>query len=212
MLIRTIDGLQRLLSEKRYCANGKNYPVNHLYDTAAESRWPRENLWGIYLTNPEHAWMALWMAVTSRSGLKKRHLRYLRPTAGDSIGRIEIYNPARAALEDLLLSRAYLYLFDPSRFAGIGALDLSAAADSSATLEKSGFTLQTITKGAKVRRGYVHASPERKVVLIDAWQVALVNFGMLVPDLEVVLHREVIEDLRARIGFADTEISRDYLA
>ncbi|MBI2637652.1 MAG: hypothetical protein HYW88_02010, partial [Candidatus Sungbacteria bacterium] len=76
---RTLDSvvaLNELLHHNNYFANGKNFPVTHLYETSANSRWPYENIWGIYLTKPHYAWMALWMSITSRTRLKKRQVKY----------------------------------------------------------------------------------------------------------------------------------------
>ncbi|TAL49830.1 hypothetical protein EPN81_04515 [Patescibacteria group bacterium] len=104
--------LQDLLARNQAYANGKNSPVAHLYATVATSRFDIENIFGIYLTRPAYAWMALWMAVTNREVLRKRHLTYYAPRDGDSIGSIAV-GGTDVSLGDLLCDQAFLYLFEP---------------------------------------------------------------------------------------------------
>ena len=213
MVIHTPDELNALLAERRYCANGKNLPAEHLYETVAASRWPCENLLGVYLTNPDHAWMAVWMAVTKRDRLRKRQLRYLRPAvaAGEHIGRIEIYNPDHAAKAELFCERAFLYLFDPGRFADASVVDVSGERDKVAALERRGFRFQAVERRGWARNGYAPDSSLKQVVIVDAWQMAVVNYGSLVPDVRVTLAEDLISRLAERVTFCPDEIGEAYL-
>lgn len=213
MVIHTPDDLNALLAKRRYCANGKNLPVGHLYETVAASRWPHENLLGIYLTNPDHAWMAVWMAITRRDRLRKRQLRYLRPAvdAGDSLGRIEIYDPARAVVSDVFCDRAFLYLFDQDRFAGASVVDISGENDKVAALERRGFRRQIVERRGWAREGYVPDSAARQVVIVDAWQIAVVNAETMAPDVQVTLAGDLIRQLSPRVTFCSDEIGEAYL-
>lgn len=56
---KTIEDLSKILERNNLYANGKNIPIEFLYETVARSRWDRENIWGIYLTQPSYAWMGL---------------------------------------------------------------------------------------------------------------------------------------------------------
>ena len=77
--INSIEDLQELLKNNCYWANGKSFPVNHLHATGAQSRWEYENVYGIYLTQPHFAWMAMWMGSTNRETVQKRNLTYIIP-------------------------------------------------------------------------------------------------------------------------------------
>lgn len=216
MVIRKLsrpEDLNALLAERRWYANGKNFPVDQLHETIAVSRWPRENLLGIYLTNPEHAWMAVWMAVTRRDCLRKRQLRYRRPATGnnDCLGRLEIYSPETVKIPALLAERAHLHLFDSTRFRDLPILDISGADGGTAALELLGFRRHEVSRRGWKRNGYVLESGAPALVVIDAWQVAVVNQNALVPDVRVALEPELISRLTDRITFSPTEIGADYL-
>ncbi len=212
MFIQSTHELDSLLSLRKYCANGKNQLVGDLYDTVAESRWQAENLLAVYLTNPEHAWMAVWMAVTRRDRLKKRQLRYLRPRTGeDGLGRLEIHHHGRPPVENLFCSEAHLYLFDQERFADAEVLDISREKDKVSVLLQNGFKQETVVRRRWSRQGFVLDRPARRIVVVDEWQFAVVGYGSVAPDLHVTLGADLITSLSRRTEIHENEIGEDYI-
>lgn len=181
--VKDIAELNSILEGIEYWANGKNFKVDHLHDTKASSRWELENIFGIYLTKPEYAWMALWMAVTSRKNLKKRHLRYFVPktSQGDFIGKIEIFSEGDN-VADFFCEKAYLYLFDKKKYEDIPTKNYSQ-----------------------------NNKKEKCIVSIDDWQICLVNFNEVKPNLEIEIGPEIIKELMKRVSITKNEIGRNYL-
>lgn len=91
--VGTVQELGDILSRNTSFANGKNRPLDHLHATGACSRFVHENIYGIYFTNEDHAWMALWIAVTDRTKVRKRNITYVRPNENDAIGGVAVYSP-----------------------------------------------------------------------------------------------------------------------
>lgn len=194
-------------------ANGKNFQTGHLYETAAKSRWPYENIWGIYLAKPRFAWMALWMAVTSREKIKKRQLKYFSPdfSAGDFLGRMGVFNPEGLPLEDTLSQEAYLYFFDLD-FADFEGLDIrtkASAEEKKSALLDAGFEKRIVQKRGKDYSAYV--SENKLIVDIDEWQVAVVGAKKLVPKIEIIIERGAILELAKRICSLDEEVGENYI-
>ena len=216
-ILDSLESCNTLLQENSYLANGKNFRVNHLYATSAKSRWPHENIWAIYLAKPQFAWMALWMAMTSRNQLKKRQIRYIRPeaAAGDYIGRIEIFNPQNINPTDLLCQEAYLYLFDPEILRGFARLDISnigGGTNKQESLLNSGFKCRAIRQRGKHYDAFVYSQSDNLIVDIDEWQAAIVSVEKIVPNIEVILTRTLIEQLATRIQWLEEEVGEDYIA
>jgi len=215
VLIDSFESCQRLLEMNRCFANGKNIQVDLLYATSANSRWPYENIWGVYLAKPQFAWMALWMAVTSRSRLQKRQVRYFIPKTaeGDYIGKIAIYNPQNLSRQEVVQEKAYLYLFDPVSFQGLPRLDISDQPKSAkkTALIRSGFEQKIVKRREKTYSALVNSSGSSLLVDIDEWQVAIVGPEEVVPSIEVVLDRELTRQLVKRIQWSDEEIGEDYI-
>ena len=214
--VDSISVLNKLLKHNYFFANGKNFPITHLYETSANSRWPYENLWGIYLTKPHFAWMALWMAVTSRASLKKRHVKYFSPARvlGDHIGGISIFNPDALELKDILCEKAYLYFFDPLFLQNLPCINLSevkSAAEKIAELTKNSFDQRTFAKREKNYTAYVNSSNENLVVDIDDWQVAVINVEKLVPVIEIMLTGKIIGELGNKIEWLKKEVEENYI-
>ncbi len=210
--VKNLAELNDILSEGRYYANGKNIPVDHLYATAANSRWKYENIWGIYLTNEYYSWMALWMAVTSRDKIRKRQIRYIAPKkeGGDFIGTIEIYNPDDITHQDIFCDNAYLYLFSKDRFLNMAKIDLRNSPNG-ADLFSQRFQSKEVAKSGELRECYVSRSTEPIMTLIDNWQVACINIDQLVPDKELILTKELIDTLSRQVSHTDKEIGQDYI-
>ncbi len=209
--------LQTLLAgAKDDFANGKNAAVSWLYATAAQSRFPEENVFGIYLSRPGFAWMALWMAVTDRSKLRKRHLGYVRPRGSDHVGRVTI-GGANQSIEHprgLLVSDARLYLFrriqlpEPSHEIP-DHLDSAARAE---WLTDRGFAWQDIERRGQMRRALVAPTTmPPSVIAIDAWQTAVIGVPTLVPFLEATIADSLLDQLATRIDFSPNAPGRDYL-
>lgn len=198
--IETISCLDALLCDNRFFANGKNRPLDHLYATGASSRWSYENIYGIYLTNPDHAWMALWMAVTDRTRAKKRNLTYIRPdpARGDHIGKLAVYDPSSVSLDVFCDSGAYLYLVDPARFSAARHIDMRSVptAEKEARIQDEGFVLCDWERRGEARRNYFPTTEEPMQIDVDSWQVALVNVGMIVPDIRVFIAPALVEKLK----------------
>ncbi len=205
--VSTTSELNKFFNNNRFYVNGKNIKVDHLHETTANSRWEYENLWGIYLTNTDHAWMGLWMAATSRGKVRKRQIRYISPKEDDFIGRIEIYNPDHLKLEDALCDEAYLYLFDLSKYEGIETLDLAR----NFNLLKDSFRKDEIEKRGVIQNYFLPNFEHRAVVIVDDWQIALINFKKIVPDIELILTKDLIKELSQKVTFTDIEIGQNYI-
>lgn len=211
--IGSLESINSKLAAERKWANGKNFPVDHLHATIAGSRWDYENIFGIYLTNESHAWMALWMAVSNRNTLRKRQLSYRRPTQGnDSLGSVEIYSKTPAT--ELTCDTGYVYLFDPAIYrADRQIVNISEVPKSrkAAALVENGFEWQTIERRGKGMPALVDLSNDPRVVIVDDWQVALTNTANVIPDEELIIERPAIEQLAGRIALTQIEIGEDYL-
>ncbi len=207
--------LQKFLEGNRAYANGKNDRVIHLYATAAQSRFEIENIYGIYLARPEYTWMAVWMAVTNRTKLRKRHLRYRAPRDVDRIGQLIIGGlDETPAPRDLLSDRAFLYLFDPAILpACIVDITKKPTEKERLTLLLSrGYAWQDVERHGRMRRALVPPTSETPTLLaLDAWQVAIVQLPQLIPSIEVVLSGKVIHELSSRITFQKEMPGSDYL-
>ncbi|MBI5732883.1 hypothetical protein HY967_02920 [Candidatus Jorgensenbacteria bacterium] len=213
--IDSLESLNEVLKRNLCFANGKNFKIEHLYATSANSRWPHENLWGIYLAKPWYTWMAVWMAITSRSLLKKRQIQYVSPkiAEGDHIGHITLYNPENLSIKEMLCNEAYLYLFEID-WENIEILNISHAITAEIkqrVLLKNGFEEKTIFKRKKEYHALVALTKEKLVVNVDEWQIALINIETIVPTTEVILGKEVIEALASRITWSKEEIGENYI-
>jgi hypothetical protein len=205
-----------LLANNTFAANGKNFPVDHLYATSANSRWPYENLWGIYLAKSDFAWMALWMAVTLRAKMKKRQIAYFCPDKSkrDYIGSIKVFNPERLSAGDILCKTAYLYLFNPGRFRDFLQISVADQKNGNAKMEILAihdFAWQDIMKRGKNYHTCLDAFGRKSLIDLDEWQMALVGVETIVPDIEIVIGESLIEELAVRVGWSDEEVGNDYL-
>lgn len=213
--IGTVEELNYLLQENCWFGNGKNFPIDHLHETSANSRWPWENIWGIYLTMQDCVWMAFWIAITSRQALKKRQIKYVSPDieSGDYIGFVEIYNPEGLALNDLFLSQAYLYLFNSSKYFSVPTVDISCLEETNKmeALVKKGFRKERIFKNDSWQDIFKPEFGGKTTIWLDDWQVAFVNFSKIFPDAEIVLEKPLIEELAKRVEFSPCEIGGDYI-
>lgn len=210
--IETVESLNQAFRENPGWANGKNFPVDHLHATVAESRWEYENIHGIYLTNEPHAWMALWMAVTNRNILRKRHIGYMRPTeADDSLGRIKLFTQTPAV--DNLCQSAYVYIFNPSTFQDRETVDVSAVPkeDKVPLLLENGFERQEVERRGKLYDGLVDITGKSRVIHVDEWQIALTNSPDIIPDTELAVRQNAIKQLAGRIAVSHIEIGEDYI-
>jgi hypothetical protein len=206
--ILNIAELNSFLHQNKDYANGKNIRVDHLYETTANSRWNYENLWGIYLTNSDYAWMALWMAMTSRGKIKKRQIRYIAPNRkNDFIGSIEIYNPDHLKLEDIFSQEAYLYFFNVNSHPNIEVLDFTK--DPNLFINR--FILDQIEKRGITQDYYKPLFSGKVLVKIDDWQVALINYKKIIPTQEIILGKGLIKALSKRVVFTNKEIGQDYI-
>lgn len=214
IIIQTESDLQRLLSLNRAYANGKNHRVDHLYATAAQSRFPTENIYGIYLARPTHVWMAVWMAITDRVKIKKRRLRYITPRAPDHIGALCVGGVTTFVdPRDWLCTEAYLYLFGPARLPS-EQRDHQDQTETTllATLASRGYRWQDIERNGSIRRALVPPPGEpAQIIGIDRWQVVVVNTPTIVPTIEIVLTTSVIDALAKRIIPQREIVGRDYL-
>ena len=216
-VLDSIDSLNTLLKTNTFPANGKNFQVDRLYATSAVSRWLYENIWGIYLAKPQFAWMALWMAVTSRARLKKRQIKYFFPDTanGDYIGRVEIFNPDNLELKDIVCEKAYLYLFEPKNFQNLRKIDVSLEKNGNKKakiLLGYGFKQKTVFKRGKNYNAYVYSANEKILVDIDDWQVAIVNIEEIEPSIEFTLSSNLIKELAGRIQWLKEEVGENYIA
>ncbi len=210
--LETAQELNDTLRANTGWANGKNFPVDHLHATVAESRWEYENIHGIYLTNEQHAWMGLWMGVCNRNVLRKRHISYMRPKSSvDAIGRIGLFT--NTTPEDSVCDAAYLYLFEPSKFRDREIVDIRGVPKPNKveTLLANGFVRKDITKRGRQQPGLVDATGVERVVLVDEWQIALTNFPDIVPDTELVIRRTAIAELAGRISIMSSEVGENYI-
>lgn len=210
--VTSLEQLSQQLQEGEGWANGKNFPVDHLHATVAESRWPYENIHGIYVTNAAHTWMALWMAVCNREALRKRHLRYLAPQASDVVGKLEIFSSTDVAA--CLVPRGYLYLFGSKQYLERGeVVDISEVpkAEKVAALTDHGFRWRKIMRHNQLQRALVDTTPGPRTVLVDDWQVALTNVPQIIPDHEIVIEPLVVQALLGRVALSASEIGEDYI-
>lgn len=216
-VINSLDECASLLRHNRYHANGKNIQVSHLYATAANSPpVAYEGLWGIYLTKPNFAWMAVWMAVLSRAKVKKRQIRYLRPNVseGDLTGRAEIYNPQQLSREEIVCQEAWLHLFDLNT-ANLPLLSLNSIAEAEnkiKCLKTLGFALREVHKRDKTYHTYCAPDNLSRLIDLDEWQVALVNVETTAPCAIAHLIGSFIRELHQRIAFTNHPINGNYLA
>ncbi|HEU0050857.1 MAG TPA: hypothetical protein VFQ60_02250 [Patescibacteria group bacterium] len=212
-----LDQLSVFLREnERYAANGKNFSVDHLYATAAKSRFEYENLLGIYLTHPAYTWMAVWMAVTNRQILRKRQLEYYRPNhrLGDMIGKLGLFLHGQTKVPcDALVSTAYIYLFDLDAVGPMLVTDLRLlpSKEKMQALQRLGFSWQLFYRRNRVIRALAPVDTERGYVLIDEWQLAVVNVPYLMPAIELVLTEPLIRELRERVLCIPHEPGEDYI-
>jgi hypothetical protein len=212
--VHTEADLQRLLSLNRAYANGKNVRVTHLYATAAQSRFPAENIFGIYLTRPAYVWMAVWMAVTDRLRLQKRRLQYVTPKGDDHIGTLLIGGITQNTHpREWLRTEAYLYLFGPVRLPQ-ETLEFSDQEEPVlfAALARRGYRWQNIERKGSVRRALVPPPGDPQMIIgIDRWQVAVVNVPTLVPTIEIILTESVIDALAKRVIPQRDIVGKEYL-
>lgn len=205
--------LQDLLTSNRAYANGKNSPVTHLYATVATSRFDIENIFGIYLTRPAFAWMALWMAVTDRTVLRKRQLAYRSPQGGDSIGSIVI-GGTHVSQGQLLRSQAFLYLFEPDVLPTAEVDFFPGTNDEQVRTEllARGYTWKQIERRGESRRALVFPQEQRPSTIgLDAWQVVCVGVDQLVPTTQVTLTSPLIAALYDRVQTQRHLPDREYL-
>ncbi len=203
--VTNLDDINHILSQNSYHANGKNFKIDYLYQTVANSRWNYENIFGIYLAKPEYAWMAFWMAITSREMVRKRQIQYISPRGKDSVGNIVIYNPENLSLDDMLCEKAYLYLFDIDT--NIEVLDLTTCN----SVLQAMFVWSKIERGDVIKTGYKPLFRNKTLVDIDRWQVALVNYEKYTPIKEIILSKKLIKELKHRIIFTQKEIGKNYI-
>lgn len=211
-----IESCNQLLKANTFFANGKNFRVGHLYNSCAASRLPHENLFGVYLAKPQFAWMALWLAVTSRAHLRKRQVNYFRPhyDCGDWVGRAGIFNPRKLPVAAVLCQQAYLYLFDPSNFRHFPRLDLSgiiSAKDKEASLAHNGFRKDTMVRDDESYATFIPLFTEGMIVDIDEWQVALISAPQVIPDAEFVISTNTIRQLSERVIWQETDWCGHYI-
>lgn len=207
--------LHDLLRKNTAYANGKNNPVTHLYATAAQSRFVYENVYGIYLARPRFVWMAVWIAVTNRECMRKRHLRYRSPCHPDSIGSLVIGGVGeKCGARDLLCDKAYLYFFDRASLP-LSEVDLSQEPNEEQLLAKlagQGYVWQMIERRGQTRRAFVPPKAEvPALVILDSWQVVAVNVPTLVPTCEAILTDSLIRELANRVSFQADLPDRAYL-
>lgn len=203
--ITNLSDLNNLFSKNVYYANGKNFRIDYLYPTCANSRWNYENIYGIYLAKPQYTWMAFWMAITSRQKIRKRQIKYVHPKENDSIGSITINNPDDILLEEILCNEAYLYLFDINK--DMGVLNL----DQNDLILKTKFQWSKITMGENIKAGYKPLFKEPTLVDVDCWQIALTNYDKCIPIKEIILNKQLIEELKDRITFVKEEVGENYI-
>lgn len=212
----SLKELDCLLRWNLLYANGKNFRVDHLHPTAAESRFEHENLLGIYLTVPEFAWMAVWMAVANRAFCKKRQLNYFRPKAqiGDYVGNLGIYmNGAGELPEEALVETGYVYLFDLKSTDLIDErVDWCEGKQKLTILQGQGFESREVVLHDRRVTAWVPEHKKRMLLKLDCWQAAVVNVPRLEPTVEVELLPPLIAELRKRISLIPHEPTQDYIS
>ncbi|MFA5186175.1 MAG: hypothetical protein WC551_06825 [Patescibacteria group bacterium] len=214
--VASLDGLNGLLRGNLLYANGKNFRVDHLHATAAESRFEYENLFGIYLTEPAHAWMAVWMAAANREVLKKRQLEYYRPAADskDRIGRLGVHLPDTDHLPgNVLVERAYVYFFDLAAMDELYFTEVNwcEGKQRMTILQGYGFDPKSLELRGRNVTAWVPDHERPMAIKLDAWQVAVVNVPRLVPTVEAELQPSLMSELRERIFLLDHEPGENYL-
>lgn len=210
--IETCAELNDNLLGNTFWANGKNFSVDHLHATISESRWEYENIHGIYLTNENYAWMALWMAVSNRGALRKRHISYIKSSqSSDAVGSIELFTELQP--EEALCNEAYLYLVDPEGFDDADIVDIREVpkANKVERLLDQGFERRLVERKGILKQGVVDLSEKERIVLVDEWQVALTNITEIVPDTELAIRRTAIAELAGRVSLTNSEVGEDYI-
>lgn len=215
--VRTESELNDFLGNNKYWANGKNFRVDHLHATGAISRWEYENIYGIYLTHPEYAWMAVWMAIVDRNKFRKRNITYFKPSgSGDLIGSISIFLENGKTLPDPIYSDkgAFIYFEDPAKHDALDLIDISNVDKTSKLLElsKYGFVQKTINRRGSIQQNYFLPSGHQALVNIDDWQIALVGVNRLVPCLELQIPKPLLNEIISkRVSQAPQLSSEDYI-
>lgn len=216
LVLNSLESCNDFLRDNIMFSNGKNFRLKFLYATSAKSRWDYENLWGIYLAKPGFSWMALWIAVTSRTAIKKRQIKYLAPKIGegDHVGSVAIYNPENIGLDKIFLDEAYLYLFDPDNFLAFPRLDILSInkAEKGSEILQNGFQRVTIDRRGKKYSTIARQQESPLFVDIDEWQVAVVGVPEMVPSTEVIITGELIKEMASRIIWSAEEIGEEYIA
>jgi hypothetical protein len=212
--LETIVDLNAFLAQNTHWANGKNIALDHLHQTGAQSRWMRENIYGIYLTQPDYTWMAVWMAITDRTKAAKRNLTYVRPqyAHGDYIGELLLYTEDQSPAH--CMHDCYLYTIDPAPFSQHEIVDIRSIADTDlvATLTARSIEEQTIIRHQQPQRNYASIKPEPRIVLIDEWQLTITGVPIIIPEKEIVLSANLIAELYAtRVTPTNTISTQHYL-
>ncbi len=214
LTITSESELQELLRMNSAYANGKNVRVSHLYATAAQSRFAFENIFGIYLTRPMAAWMAVWIAITDREKLRKRHLRYHAPRGTDAIGSIAIGGSGFDDAKMCFRSEAFLYLFERTSLPS-NRKDLSKRGEEGLMedLFSRGYAWKAIERRGCTRRAFLPPEQEPPSLLeLDEWQAVAVGVPTLVPNTEVLLTGALLDALTQRVTFEENIPGRDYLS
>lgn len=199
--IQTIIELNDFLKKNKLWANGKNFSLDQIYATGSNSRWAYENIFGIYFAKPDYAWMALWMAIIDHDKIKKRNITYIHPEilSKDYIGKAMIYIPElNVEIKYAFCANgAYLYLIDPAKFETYRKIDITniRCHDKIDFLLKNGFSQKEIEKKGKLQINYFPDSIEKRIIEIDSWQLALVNIDQIIPDIELFIKQEAINEL-----------------
>lgn len=190
--VQTEIELNDFLKDNHFWANGKSFRVDHLHATGAQSRWDYENIYGIYLTNPEHAWMAVYMALIDRNKFRKRAITYFRPQeeSQDYLGRIAIFQESDDQItSDQVVSPegAFIYLEDPLKHDELDCIDVSEVAKDAKLTElvKQGFGLKTFRRRGILQQNYFLSNNRQALVNIDEWQVALTGVENIFPSVEL---------------------------
>ncbi len=213
----SVSELNELLRNNLYWANGKNIKLDHLHATGAKSRWEYENIWGIYLTNPESAWMGLWMSVTDRTKIPKRNISYVCPQndLDDFIGQVRIFIPEGDDIRTAFCeSESYLYLVDPHHYDHYPTIDLmeiplERKVDS---LVEQGFYQKEVERKGEKQTNLFYSGGST-IVKVDSWQIALVNIPRMIPDIEVSISSEIIWELYlTRVSRASGESLEEYVS
>jgi|GEM_PF-6212345 len=211
--ISSLDQLNDFLKNNSLLANGKNFKVDHLHSTGAKSRFEYENLFGIYLTNTEYAWMALWMGITNRERIKKRNITYIKPDKSkDYIGNVAIYYDRLSKDDVFCKNGAYLYLFDENNLMA-PKIDLRhlPKKDKLDFLRICGFYLKEIKRGEQKQMNYFPDNENKTILLMDCWQLALVNYNKIIPDVEIFIEPKVVDKLKNNTLISQNETLDDYI-